>query len=85
VNNGRVLLLAVLIVVVALVASIGGSYWLGLRALARSQQQMCTVIVLLTAHKVPKPANPAANPSREEAYQFYLTFLKLQRDYNCQP
>jgi hypothetical protein len=43
----------------------------------------CTTLNLLTAHPVPKPAHPSANPSREQAYVFYTDFRELRRSLGC--
>jgi hypothetical protein len=48
-----------------------------------SQQQWCTALDLLTAHPVQKPADPAANPSRENAYIYYRTFLDIHHRFGC--
>jgi hypothetical protein len=71
------------LVVVMVVLSILGSYALALRALGRSQDQMCTVLELLTRHPVPRPADPKANPSREQDYVFYVTFRQVENNYRC--
>jgi hypothetical protein len=49
-----------------------------------SDQRWCGAIDLLTATPVPKPADAAANPSREATYQLYLDFVTLQREFGCQ-
>jgi hypothetical protein len=46
-------------------------------------RKFCAIVQAATAHAVPKPADPAANPSRENAYVFYLKFVKLGRDLGC--
>lgn len=48
-----------------------------------SDRRWCTVLSLITSAPQLKPANPAANPSREANYQFYLDFLSLRRQFNC--
>lgn len=48
-----------------------------------SQQQWCTALGLLTAHPVPSPADPKANPSRENAYVYYRTFLDIRDRFSC--
>jgi hypothetical protein len=82
VNRARVFIAAA-IAVLCLVLAVGGSYALSLAALARSQQQLCGVFTLLTTHPVPKPADPAANPSREQSYVFYTELLSVERAYKC--
>jgi hypothetical protein len=48
-----------------------------------SDHRWCTTLTLLTSQRVPKPADPAANPSREESYRLYSDFVKLRRDLGC--
>lgn len=48
-----------------------------------SQQQWCQSLLLLTKAPVPKPADPAKNPSREEAYTLYNAFSVLKKKYGC--
>lgn len=43
----------------------------------------CQAMNLLTSHPVPKPSDPAANPSREKNYQFYITFLTIKERLHC--
>ena len=78
----RVLAASVVIVVV-FIASIAGSYLLGLHALHQSQGQWCTTLTLLTSRPVPKPTDPAANPSRENAWLFYQHLRDLERAFGC--
>jgi hypothetical protein len=49
-----------------------------------SDQRWCGAIDLLTAAPVTRPADAAANPSREATYQLYLDFVTLQREFGCQ-
>lgn len=49
-----------------------------------SQQQWCTALNLLTKRKIAAPADPRANPSRENAYIYYQTFLDIHRRFGCQ-
>lgn len=48
-------------------------------------RKFCAVVEVATEHRVPRPANPRGNPSRENAYIFYLDFVRLRRDLGCQP
>jgi hypothetical protein len=75
---------AVVLIVVVFVASIAGSYVLGLRALHQSQGQWCTTLALLTRQSVPRPADPKADPSRERGYLFYAHLKDLEREFGCQ-
>ena len=48
-----------------------------------SQRQWCATLTLLTARPVPKPSDPAANPSRENAYIFYSNLVQLRQRFGC--
>lgn len=75
--------LAVAAIVGLLAAAIIGAYALGLHAIDTSQHHWCTTLALLTEKPVPQPADPAANPSREDAYLFYVHLKELERDFGC--
>jgi hypothetical protein len=51
--------------------------------IAANDQRWCKTMDLLTATPVYPPANPAANPSRVAAYQLYVDFMDLRRQFNC--
>jgi hypothetical protein len=53
------------------------------QAVARSNHQWCAALDLLTAHPAPKPADPAADPARLEAYQWYEVFMRLSNRFRC--
>lgn len=72
-----------LIVAILAVALVGGSYWQSAAALSRSQHDWCATLDLLTRHRVPRPADPAANPSRENAYIYYSVFLEQRHRFGC--
>jgi hypothetical protein len=48
-----------------------------------NDRKFCDVVTGVTAVPVPKPPDPAANPSRETAYQWYLRFERLGRSLGC--
>ena len=52
-------------------------------AVSSDDHKWCAAMTLLTAHPVPKPADPKANPSRAQTYQFYVTFVQLKRNLGC--
>jgi hypothetical protein len=52
-------------------------------AVAYSDQQWCGALSLLTSHPTPKPADPAANPSREGEYLFYLDLVTIKTKFKC--
>lgn len=63
--------------------ALGNAHWH--QALTSSQRKFCGVVGGVTSVRVPKPAKPRANPSREAAYLLYLKFVKLGRDLGCSP
>lgn len=46
-------------------------------------QHECSSLELLTATPVAKPADPAANPSREVTYEFYVALLSWEHADGC--
>lgn len=46
-------------------------------------QHACSALDLITEHPVPKPVDPAANPSREQNYEFYQAILSWKRSDSC--
>jgi hypothetical protein len=69
-----------LAVIAGLVA--GGIFYTGWQV-HRSQQQWCDTLALLTSQPVQRPADPAANPSREQAYRYYADFVTLRDRFGC--
>jgi hypothetical protein len=68
------LALAIITVVLCLVISVGGSYWLSLTAIEQSQHNWCDTLTLLTAN---------ANPSSESSKVFYAKLVVLERKFGC--
>jgi hypothetical protein len=48
-----------------------------------SDRQWCSTLTLLTSRPVPKPAEPKANPSREQAFVLYSDFVQLRHRLGC--
>lgn len=48
-----------------------------------SNRKFCQVIDATTAVPVQRPADPAANPSRETSYEWYERFAALGRSLGC--
>ena len=48
-----------------------------------NNRQWCSTVNLLTSQPVPRPADPAANPSRVEAYTLYVDFVTLRQRFGC--
>jgi len=59
--------------------------WQAHAAVAASNRQWCATITLLTRRPVPRPADPAANPSRQNAYVLYRDFVMLGQRFGCLP
>ena len=74
---------AVLVLFLALAGGIVVNAVLAQRAIDRSNAQWCTTLDLLTSRPVPGPADPAANPSRAGAYEFYENLLTLRQHFGC--
>lgn len=53
------------------------------RDIGASQRRWCDTLQLLTATPISAPANPKANPSRENEYRFYQDFLRLRNGFGC--
>lgn len=52
-------------------------------AVQQNNHRWCATLQLLSAHPVARPADPAANPSRENAYVFYINLLQLRSEFGC--
>ena len=52
-------------------------------AVQQGNHRWCATLQLLTAQPVPKPDDPAANPSRENAWVFYVNLLQLRNEFGC--
>jgi hypothetical protein len=68
-----------LLVAGAVVISLILTHW----QIQHSQDQWCDTLRLLTSKPVPRPADPAANPSRVNSYQFYVNLLALRHRFGC--
>lgn len=71
------------VVVLFLIAALFGAsnwYWTA-REISANNHKFCQVIG--SAVPVPRPADPAANPSRETAYRQYEKFVDLGRSLGC--
>ncbi len=75
--------LATVVIFLILVGAFGGAYGLSLTAIGKSDRQWCDTLTALTAQPVPKPANPAQTPSREQNYVFYVNLVKLKSRFGC--
>lgn len=87
--NWHVVYLVSLVVALFLVNLYWNSYTAG--RVQRAEQtevrnddhQWCSALDVLTAHKLPYPADPKANPSRVESYQLQQDFLRIGRRFGC--
>jgi hypothetical protein len=48
-----------------------------------NNHQWCDALGVLTSQPVPRPANPAANPSRVQTYTLYIDFVMLEHRFGC--
>lgn len=70
-------------VFVIVVAAIVVNYFMMAWYVGHVDSQWCDTLRLLTAHPVPRPVNPSANPSRVEAWQLFTDFLSLRKRLGC--
>ena len=75
--------LALVAVIAAQAATAALAVWLALNAVHGDDRNWCATLDLLTSHRVPRPADPGANPSREQAYRFYVVFEQRRRTLGC--
>lgn len=59
------------------------SVFISVHQIDASEHKFCAVISAATAHPVPRPVDPKANPSRENAYAFYQDFVRLGDQLGC--
>jgi hypothetical protein len=50
---------------------------------ASNDHKFCQVVTAATETPVQKPADPAANPSREQAWEWYERYAALGRSLGC--
>jgi hypothetical protein len=72
----------VVLFLIAALAGAGNLFWTG-RAIDGNNHKFCQVISGIVP--VPRPADPAANPSRETAYEQWERFAGLGRSLGCAP
>lgn len=53
------------------------------QALEETQRKFCGVVGGVVSVPVARPADPAANPSRETSYKWYEKFVTLDRSLGC--
>lgn len=75
--------LAAVLLCVLLLAAVGGSYALSEWTVSRNDRQWCETLDLLTSQPVPKPSDPAANPSRLGQWRLYEDFLHVRDQFGC--
>jgi hypothetical protein len=81
--TGARLALASALVAVLIMAGFALDYGLALHAISGESHSFCAVTRLITAHPVPRPADPQANPSRLYAWELYSDFVTLQHRLGC--
>lgn len=70
---------SVLLILVVVLAVGGADWWHTIQ----EGRYFCAVVTAATAHPIPRPADPAANPSRENAFEFYEDFVQLGGRLGC--
>lgn len=48
-----------------------------------SNHKFCSVVLAVTATPVQRPADPKANPSRENQWEWYERFVQLGQGLGC--
>ncbi len=69
--------------VVLIVLGSGANLLWTSHAIQQNNHNWCDALSLLTRRPVPRPADPATNPSREGQYEFYLTLVVLKHRQGC--
>lgn len=75
--------LSIVLMIVLLLAGLGIEYWMITNTVRHSDAQWCDTLSLLTENRVPKPDDPAANPSRQNQYLLYVNLIKLKDRFSC--
>lgn len=75
--------LAIAVFLLFLIGAMTINFILVKHQVSMAQVQWCDTLKLLTSHPVMRPVNPAANPSRLEAWQLYQDFVSLRRTFGC--
>lgn len=76
--------LSVMLMILLIVTGLGIEYWMISNTIRHSDAEWCDTLTLLAANPVPKPADPAGNPSRQNQYLLYLNFTKLKTHFGCE-
>lgn len=77
------------LLVLAIIVAVAGVSFANLlqirQAIGVSDRKWCATLELLTSHPVARPADAAANPSREQSWLLYSDFVRLRRANGCPP
>lgn len=68
---------------VFLIALIAASMLFTVNYVHDTNRDFCGVVNAATATPVERPSDPAANPSREQAWEWYQRFMDLGRSLGC--
>jgi len=68
---------------VIIVALIGASMLFTVSYVRSTEREFCQVVTAATATPVSRPADPAANPSREQSWEWYERFAQLGQRLGC--
>lgn len=68
---------------VVMVLLIGACLAFTVHYVRSTEREFCAVVTGVTAVPVPRPADPGANPSREQAFEWYERFVTLGRNLGC--
>lgn len=79
----RLASLAAGLLITLIAAAAALAIWQARAAVESSDRQWCATLTLLTSRRIHRPADPAANPSREDAYVFYRQLVTLRQRFGC--
>lgn len=74
---------AIILIIISMLAVLAIMFFYVTYSINVAQHDWCQALQLLTSHKIPKPSNPSANPSRENAYRYYQVFVTLKERLGC--
>ncbi len=66
-------------IAIAVLLCVGFTWW----QVRSASRDWCGLLTDLTSVPVPQPADPAANPDREQDYRFYTELARLRTEFGC--
>jgi hypothetical protein len=72
----------VVLVLISLIFS-AGVFMINNQQQKQDEQKFCQLLDASLSVPVPRPANPAANPSRQRAFELYMKAVRLDHSLGC--